>query len=77
MNEQAQSTTATKESTYAACPCQQIAEGVRQFLGIPAAAKQHITNSRVEFLKALRAMLDARIEQLSSQAHKGVKVAVE
>jgi len=72
MNEQTQST-----AQAAPCPCQQIAEGVRQLLGIPAAAKQHITNSRIEFLKALRAMLDARIEQLQGPPQKGTHVAVE
>jgi hypothetical protein len=36
-----------------------------------------LANSRVEFLKALREMLDARIEHLLSQPQKGTKVAVE
>lgn len=46
-------------------------------LGISPAARQHLANSRVEFLKALREMLDARIEHLSSQPQKGTKVTVE
>jgi len=74
MNEQ---TEATATAQAAPCPCQQIAEGVRQLFGIPASAKQHITNSRIEFLKALRAMLDARIEQLQGPVQKGTHVAVE
>lgn len=74
MNEQTQSASAMPAAT---CPCQQIAEGFRQLLGIPPAAKQHINNSRIEFLKALRAVLDARIEQLSGPAQKGTHVAVE
>ena len=59
------------------CPCQQIAEGIRQLFGLPASAKEHLTNSRVEFLKALRAILDARIENLSGQTTRGTKVTVE
>ena len=75
MNEQQQAQPA--EVHAGPCPCQQIADGVRQLLGVPPAAKEHLTNSRVEFLKALRAMLDARIEHLSGQTRKGTKVAVE
>jgi hypothetical protein len=36
-----------------------------------------LANSRVEFLKAIREVLDERIEHLSSQGQKGTKVAVE
>jgi hypothetical protein len=77
MNEQdhAQSTSAGTHT--GPCPCQQIAEGVRQLLGVPAVAKQHLNNSRIEFLKALRAVLDARIEHLQGPAQKGTHVAVE
>ena len=76
MNEQPQAASAA--AIHAGpCPCQQIADGIRQLLGVPESAKQHLNNSRVEFLKALRAVLDARIESLSGQAPKGTKVAVE
>jgi hypothetical protein len=74
--EEAQST-GREHAAYEPCPCRQIADAVRECIGIPSAAKQHLTNSRVEFLKALREMLNARIEHLSSQAPKGTKVAVE
>jgi hypothetical protein len=68
---------ASEHAVHDRCPCRELADTVRQFLGISPAARQHLTNSRVEFLKALREMLDARIEQLSSQPQKGTKVAVE
>ena len=48
-----------------------------EYLGISPAARQHLANSRIEFLKALREMLDARIDHLSGQSQKGTKVAVE
>jgi hypothetical protein len=76
MNEQQQAQAAPSMHT-GPCPCQQIADGIRQLLGVPESAKQHLANSRVEFLKALRAVLDARIENLSGQAAKGTKVAIE
>jgi hypothetical protein len=77
MNEQNQAQSTSAGVPTAACPCQQIAEGIRQLLGVPVAAKRHLNNSRIEFLKALRAVLDARIEQLQGPAQKGTHVAVE
>jgi hypothetical protein len=50
---------------------------VRELLGISPAVRQHLTNSRVEFLKAIRQVLDDRIAHLSSRAQQGTKVAVE
>ena len=78
MNEQQESqSTARDHAAQEACPCREIVDTVREYLGISPAARQHLANSRVEFLKALREMLDARIEHLSSQPQKGTKVAVE
>jgi hypothetical protein len=78
MNEpQEAQSTAKDHAAHQACPCREIVDTVREYLGISPAARQHLANSRVEFLKALREMLNARIEHLSSQAQKGTKVAVE
>lgn len=38
---------------------------------------EHFTNARVELLKGLRAMIDARIDRLSSERRKGVSITVE
>lgn len=43
----------------------------------PAAARDHFRNSRVEFLKGIRSLLDDRIAHLSRQEAKGTRVAVE
>ncbi len=43
----------------------------------PAAARGHFETARVEFLKGLRALLDARIEQCSKARSKGEKINVE
>ena len=78
MNEPQEAQSAAREhAAHEPCPCREIVDTVRHFLGISPAAQQHLTNSRVEFLKALREMLDARIQHLSSQPQKGTKVAVE
>jgi len=41
------------------------------------ATKDHFRNSRVEFLKGLRSILDARIAQLSRDEPRGTHVTVE
>ena len=41
------------------------------------ATRDHFRNSRVEFLKGLRNIIDSRIEHLSKQAPKGTHVNVE
>ena len=44
----------------------------------PAAALEHFHNSRLEFLKGMRSLLDARIEKMSrSEPAKGASVPVE
>ncbi len=73
----AESTMTGEHGAHEACPCREIVDTVREYLGVSPAVRQHLNNSRVEFLKALREMLDARIEHLSSQPQKGTKVAVE
>lgn len=46
-------------------------------IGPPEGAKRHFDAARVEFLKGLRALIDARIESLSGSETKGTKVTVE
>jgi hypothetical protein len=42
------------------------------------ATMEHFRNSRIEFLKGMRSLLDERIAQLSKQGeHKGTHVTVE
>jgi Uncharacterized protein containing a Zn-ribbon (DUF2116) len=41
------------------------------------ATKDHFRNSRVEFLKGLRSLLDDRIAHLSRDERKGTHVTVE
>ena len=39
--------------------------------------REHFTNSRIEFLKGIRAVIDSRIEHLSNTGQRGTKIAVE
>jgi len=78
MNEPQEAQSTSREQTvHEPCPCREIVDTVREYLGVSPAARQHLANSRVEFLKALREMLNARIEHLSAQPQKGTRVAVE
>ncbi len=68
---------ANEEVAYERCLCRELIDTVREFVGVSPAVKQHLSNSRVEFLKAIRTVIDERIDHLSGQAQKGTKVAVE
>ena len=46
-------------------------------IGPPEEARRHFEAARVEFLKGLRALLDARIDCLSKAKAKGERIAVE
>jgi hypothetical protein len=39
--------------------------------------RHHFRNSRIEFLKGVRSMIDDRIAHLARKEHKGTRVAVE
>jgi len=51
-------------------------EMIRRF-GPPAEARKHFDMARVEILKGIRAIVDARIEQVSKRDRKGQKIQVE
>jgi hypothetical protein len=44
---------------------------------VSEATRDHFRNSRVEFLKGLRSLLDERIAQMSHEEAKGTHVTVE
>ena len=44
---------------------------------VSESTRDHFRNSRVEFLKGLRGLLDERIERMSRAETKGTKVTVE
>jgi hypothetical protein len=59
------------------CVCHQVIDLVRERLGVSPAVKQHLMNARVEFLKAVREVIDERIDHLSAKGQQGTKIAVE
>lgn len=59
------------------CLCREIVDQVRECFGVPPQVREHFTNSRIEFLKGIRAIIDSRIEHLSQAGQRGTKIAVE
>jgi hypothetical protein len=59
------------------CLCRETLDRIQECFGVSPTVRQHLANSRVEFLKAIRAVIDERIEHLSSTGQRGTKVAVE
>jgi len=62
------------------CLCQgagpALSELVRR-VGPPEQARHHFEAAKVEFLKGIRALIDARIEKASKANSKGEKINVE
>jgi hypothetical protein len=50
---------------------------VLQRLRPPEEARRHFESARLEFLKGLRSLLNARIEKRSRRMAKGEKISVE
>ena len=60
--------------------CCDASEAMRHFcraFGASEQVSQHFRQSRIEFLKGIRTLLDERIERLGRTAHKGTRVVVE
>ena len=62
---------------YERCLCREAMDCVQALLGVSPAVKQHLRSSRIEFLKAIRTVIDERIEYLSRPEQRGTRVAVE
>jgi len=59
--------------------CQVAGPQIEAFLDhvCPENTREHFHNARIEMLKGMRSLLDARIEHLSKHDRKGSKVTVE
>jgi hypothetical protein len=68
---------ATQPLIQERCLCREIVNQFREVFSVPPKVQEHFTNSRIEFLKAIRAVIDSRIEHLSHSGQHGTKIAVE
>lgn len=68
---------ATQPLIQERCLCREIVNEFREAFGVSPKVREHFMNSRIEFLKGIRAIIDSRIEHLSSAGQRGTKIAVE
>jgi hypothetical protein len=68
---------ASQSGMHERCLCREVLEQVREVLGVSPQVHEHFTNSRIEFLKGIRAIIDSRIERLSRASQRGTKIAVD
>lgn len=77
MNEQ-QTVPPAGQRVYERCLCREAVDRFADAFSLRnEAARQHLRNSRIEFLKAVRSLIDDRITHLSSTGQEGTKVPVE
>lgn len=57
------------------CPVGHFISAMERCLGITDDFKRHLYNSRVEFLKAVRSLIDKKIEDLESRVSSSTKRA--
>jgi hypothetical protein len=62
---------------HEACLCREVLDRLHEFFDVPPTVQQHLTNSRIEFLKAIREVIDQRIERLSNSSQRGAKIAID
>jgi hypothetical protein len=77
MNNEQTTNTAGEPVSSQRCACHEVLDHLGKVFDISPGVRQHLTNSRVEFLKAIRAAIDHRIERLSAAAQRGSRIAVE
>ena len=70
----------TQKTAQGTCLCQgagPVVSDLMRRLAPPAEARGHFETARLEFLKGLRSLLDARISHFSKPRAKGEKITVE
>ena len=77
MSEEETAPSASQPVTQERCLCREVVDSFREQFKVPAEVQEHFKNSRIEFLKGRRAIIDSRIEKLSSASPRGAKIAVE
>jgi hypothetical protein len=77
MSDQKASQSSGERVVYERCLCRELLDQFRIRLGVSPQVRQHFVNSRIEFLKAIREVINDRIEHLSKKAEPGAKIPVE
>lgn len=69
--------TSSKGAAREHCLCYEILDLIRTRMGVSPQVGRHLANSRIEFLKAVRQVIDERIEHLSKAGQQGTKITVD
>jgi hypothetical protein len=77
MSDQQASQSSGERVVYERCLCREVLDHLRIRFGVSPEVRQHLANSRIELLKAIREVIDDRIERLSRKAEPGAKIPVE
>ena len=78
MSEQnANEQTAGERVGHETCLCREVLDRLHECFDVPPTVRKHLTNSRIEFLKAIREAIDHRIDRLSNPAPRGAKIAID
>jgi hypothetical protein len=76
-DEQASPGSTTEREPAERCVCHEVLDHLGKVFEVSPDVRQHLTNSRLEFLKAIRAVIDQRIEHLSHAEQRGARITVE
>jgi hypothetical protein len=78
MNEQQATGTASGDRVVnERCVCREVVDHLQDLFGVSPEVQKHLANSRIEFLKAIRQVIDDRIERLSRPKAAGTRISVE
>ena len=77
MTEQQGTQQSTGEQAKQRCVCNEFAEHMQDVFGVSPSVREHLKNSRIEFLKAIRSVIDDKIDRLSKREQRGATIAVE
>ena len=61
------------EQQMATCPVGKFFKDLEEAFGKKSDFGKHVTNTRLEFLKAMRSLLDERIDTLEKKGNPGAK----
>jgi len=69
--------TADERVSHQACLCREVFDRLHECFDVSPRVRQHLTNSRIEFLKAIREVIDHRIERMSNPGQRGAKISID
>ncbi|HXW55246.1 MAG TPA: hypothetical protein VEJ67_05825 [Candidatus Cybelea sp.] len=72
-----QETAGGQPATAQGCLCREVLDNLSKLFEISPNVRVHLANSRIEFLKAIRAAIDQRIDHISAKTQQGSHIPVE